>query len=167
MLTNPDAYDDKKDLAGTAKEIRDDVDDYFSRLLAKLKDEQDELNDQLDKLAAQYKQINTLIASKSATVKIPYVKPLYIDSNSDNDETIVVEKYDSSLDPLVAKLLSSSHYVADISTSFQGRQIGSWLFSGTKNYTLTLNTPTSPIFAITNSKSLLDEMLGVLSGESK
>ena len=100
LLTNPKSYEDKKDMPATIKKIRSDIDDYFISLLSALKDKQKDLDEELGELTDQSKQVSSVIASKSAVARVPFVKPMYVDSNPDNQETIVIEKYESSMDSL-------------------------------------------------------------------
>ncbi|VVB76602.1 Uncharacterised protein [uncultured archaeon] len=159
MLLNPDSYVGKKDIAGTLTKVRADVDVYFSDLLDGMKDEQAELNTALATATEQYKKVNALISGKSSALRVPYVKPLFVNRNSDNEETIVVEQYNSGLDSLIGKLVTSSTYVADVSAPYKSYFLGSWLFSGNRNYILTVNPPLSPILAVENSAAIINGRL--------
>ena len=50
-----------------------------------------------------------------------------------------------------------------MSTQYKEHTIGSWLFSGAKNYILTINTPPNPILTIENSRALIENTLDALS----
>jgi transcription termination factor NusB len=163
MLLNPDAYVKKKDIADTVKKVKAEVNSYFSQLLANLKDEQSALGTELAKKTDQYKKVDSVVSTKSSVLRIPYVKPLFISRNPDNEETILVEQYDSGLDALIGKLVGASNYVADLSATYKENRLGSWLFSGAKNYVLTINPPTSPVLAIDNSSTLINAILDSIS----
>jgi transcription termination factor NusB len=163
MLANPNAYVGKKDAQAAVDKLRGDVDAYFSKLLDSLKDEQDKLYAALEKTTAQYKQVDSIVASKSSTLRVPYVRPLFINRNPDNEETIVLAQYDSDMDSFIGKLVSISSYVANISASYKQYYLGSWLFSGAKNYIVTMNPPLSPVLAVENGSAIVNGILDSIS----
>jgi transcription termination factor NusB len=159
LLLHSSRYANKKDIASTVKNIKKEVSDYFDVMLSGLKEEQEKLDSELEEASSQYKQVDALIASKAAVARVPYVKPLYVDRNTANDETVIVDKYDTSFDGLIGKFVFGSHYIADMSATYKQHTLGSWLFSGQKNYVLTLTPPTSPVLAINNSIDTINGML--------
>ena len=159
LLINPNRYAGKKDIAGTVKKIKADVGAYFKQLADEFKDEQAKLNTELEAADEQYKQIDSVISGKAAAARVPYVKPLYINRNLGNEETIVFESYTNSLDSLIGKLVNSSNYVADTSASYKDKRLGSWLFSGARNYTIAINPPVNPLLLVENSSKLINDML--------
>jgi hypothetical protein len=163
MLMNPGAYAGKKDAQAAVDKLRGDVDAYFSKLLDGLKEEQGKLSTALEKSTAQYKQVDLMIMSKSSALRVPYVKPLFINRNPDNEETIVLEQYDSDMDSFIGKLVSISSYVANISASYKQYYLGSWLFSGAKNYIVTMNPPLSPVLAVENGSAIVNGILDSVS----
>ncbi len=163
MLMNPGAYAGKKDAQASVDKLRGDVDAYFSKLLDGLKEEQGKLAAALEKSTAQYKQVDSMIVSKSSSLRVPYVKPLFINRNPDNEETIVLEQYDSDMDSFIGKLVSISSYVANISASYKQYYLGSWLFSGAKNYIVTMNPPLSPVLAVENGSAIVNGILDSIS----
>jgi transcription termination factor NusB len=163
MLLNPADYVKKKGIADTLTKVRAEVKGYFSQLLDNLKEEQDSLDAELAKKTDQYKKVDSVISSKSSVLRIPYVKPLFIARNPTNEETIVVEQYDSGMDALIGKLVGGSNYVADISATYKEHRLGSWLFSGAKTYVLTINPPVNPVLAIENSSALISTILDSIS----
>ena len=94
---------------------------------------------------------------------IPYVKPLFIDSDPNRREEITIESYDKGFEPLVSKFIENSYYVADLSAKYKEYNLGSWIFSGKKTYVLTLNQPTSVIFSIEDSRDTLVNLLGAVT----
>jgi transcription termination factor NusB len=168
LLMSPDRYLGKKGIGDIAKGIKTDTESYFSQILDGMKDEQTALDTQMENATAQYKQIDSVIASKSAVSRVPYVKPLFVNRNPDNEETVVIEQYSDDLDALIGKLVGGSSYVADLSAEYKEHKLGSWLFSGAKNYVLTVNPPASPVLQIESSREtingVLDDILSRASG---
>lgn len=159
LLVNPNKYSGKKDLSKAIDGIRGDAATYFSELLDNLKEEQTKLEVELESADAQYREIDSLITNKSAAARVPYIKPLFVSRNPESEETIVIEKYDESLEAFVGKLVNASNYVADMSAVYKQYRLGSWVFSGAKNHVLTINPPASPVLVIENSRNQINDML--------
>ncbi|MGC9037468.1 MAG: hypothetical protein ACP5IK_02020 [Candidatus Micrarchaeia archaeon] len=161
LLLNPGKYSGKKDIKATFQNIKTEVDNYFKTLLSTYADELEKVNNELESLTSQYKELDALIASKASLAKVPYIKPSSI-TRKEQEEEITIKQYDPSLEPLVSKLVSISHYVADMSIKYKNNIIGSWLFSGSKNYVLTLEIPASDALVIQTSKDTIDMLLGTV-----
>ncbi|MGC9156920.1 MAG: hypothetical protein ACP5GD_01895 [Candidatus Micrarchaeia archaeon] len=161
LLLNPGKYSGKKDIKATFQNIKTEVDNYFKTLLSTYADELEKVNNELESLTSQYKELDALIASKASLAKVPYIKPSSI-TRKEQEEEITIKQYDPSLEPLVSKLVSISHYVADMSIKYKNNVIGSWLFSGSKNYVLTLEIPASDALVIQTSKDTIDMLLGTV-----
>lgn len=159
LLINPNRYLNKKDLAATLSGIRTDEASYFDSLLENLKDEQARLESEMESMTAQYKQIDSVITNKSAIARVPYIKPLFVSRSPDREESIVIDKYEESMDAFVGKLVAASNYVADVSATYKQYTLGSWIFSGAKNHVLTINPPASPVLVIENSRTIIEDML--------
>ncbi|MGA3020484.1 MAG: hypothetical protein ABSD68_00860 [Candidatus Micrarchaeales archaeon] len=159
LLMNPDRYLNKKGVIDTVNAMKKEIDSYFSDLLDGMEDEQQKLETEMEGASEQYTQIDSIISNKSSISRVPYVKPLFISRNANSEEVIVIERYSEDLDSLIGKLINGSSYVADISATYKKYQLGSWLFSGAKNYVLTLNPPISPVLAIENGKNTIDSIL--------
>ncbi len=166
LLLNPNRYMNKKDLGSILQGIRSESGAYFDELLGNLKDEQARLDTELEAATAQCKQIDALITNKSAAARIPYIKPLFISRNTDAEETIIIERYEDSLDAFIGKLINASNYVADISDSYKQYQLGSWIFSGSKNHILTMNPPISPVLMIENGRAIINNILNEIENRA-
>ncbi|MGC8628751.1 MAG: hypothetical protein ACP5T4_00880 [Candidatus Micrarchaeia archaeon] len=162
LLLNPQKYA-RPNFAATFKNIQNAVEAYFKDLLSGYADEQEKLNAELESLTSQYLQINTMISDKASLLKVPYIKPDAIDRNTAADEVITISKYDQNVDLLIGKLMSVSNFVADLSTNFGQSIFGSWLFSGQKNYVVSLAIPNSDVLTIEISKGTIDAMLANIS----
>ncbi|MEM3215752.1 MAG: hypothetical protein QXS17_02460 [Candidatus Micrarchaeaceae archaeon] len=159
LLLNPSKYYVKKDFRSTFDNISKDVDAYFDRLLAQYNDEKAKLDTELESLTSQYHQIDAVIAGKTSLARIPYIKPVAITRREAEDEVILLDNYDSNVDTLVGKLVNSSNYVADISIAYKQNIFGSWLFSGQKNYVLSLQIPASDVLTIETGRDTITYLL--------
>lgn len=163
LLLRPEQYANVKDISKKVRDVRDIVSNYFNGLLDNLKDEQDRLQLELESINVQYKKINDVVSAKSTTLKVPYIRPLYVDVNQDLREEIVIEQYNDSLDSLIGKLVSTSTYIADVSDTYKNQKLGSWLFSGGKPYVLTMRRPASMVVMIERSSDLINDRLDSVS----
>ena len=82
-----------------------------------------------------------------------------LERDETNDETRIISAYNDSIGELFDKILEKSNFIADLSTDYHEYKIGSWLFSGQKNYVLTINQPSSVVLSVENSR---DEILALL-----
>lgn len=155
MLLNPSAQIKQKDVDNARKAVSD----YFDALMATLSDEKARLEKELQDADAQYTKIDEVIANKTASSRIPYIKPTFVDYDSQRNEEIVIEQYNASVDLLVTKLVSMANYVANNSAQYDKYNIGSWLFSGNRTYVLTINPPRSIVVAMEGNR---DEIMGIL-----
>ncbi len=148
ILTNPREYSDKPGITDSVTKMKKDVDDYFNSMKAEYAQEEASLNSELKRLDEIYKQIDLKIKDKSKELGIPYINPITIVRNAENEETIIIYENDDSVQQLIEKLVPTSVYVADISTEYKDYSIGFWLFSGPKTRVLSINPPVSPLIDI-------------------
>jgi hypothetical protein len=166
LLLNPDKYIDKKDLSTTIDGIISESEAYFSSLMDDLKDEQTKLTSEMESADSQYREVDSVITNKAAAARVPYIKPLFLSRDPDKEELILVDKYEETYEALLGKLVNAANYVADVSALYKNYRLGSWLFSGQKNYVFTINPPTSPILIIENGRDQIDEMLNDIASRA-
>ncbi|MGC8671774.1 MAG: hypothetical protein ACP5TJ_02690 [Candidatus Micrarchaeia archaeon] len=161
LLLNPGKYVTQDNFPATFQSIRKEVTAYFENLLEGMKDEQERLSEELDSLTSQYQQIDSVISNKASLSRIPYIKSATIE-RPENEEAITIQSYEPGIEALIGKLISISNYVADISTSYGKSVFGSWLFSGQKNYTLSLQVPDNRVLSIQISRDTINSMLDMI-----
>ena len=165
LLANPNKYMEMDKLESKVEMIRKSVTKYFTEMSSNFEAEKKELDSLLEQCDSSYSDIDSAITSKAAAARVPYFKPYFVYSNPDNREEILIEKYSEELEFLVGKLSGVSHYVADLSGTYNGHRFGSWLFSGEKNYMLTVRAPESILMDMDRSQTLIDGMLdSILQG---
>ncbi|MDE1851321.1 MAG: hypothetical protein KGH69_01360 [Candidatus Micrarchaeota archaeon] len=147
------------------KMVRDAVDAYFSDAKKSLVGEQARFETELQKADAEYRKMDEVIRNKAVTARVPYIKPTFVDADSQGQEEITIEGYSGAIDLLITKLVSVSNYVADTSGIYDKYTLGSWVFSGQKAYVLTITPPSSPIVAIERSQREIDAALDSLSSK--
>ncbi|MEM0086751.1 MAG: hypothetical protein QW774_01970 [Candidatus Micrarchaeaceae archaeon] len=159
LLLNPINYTSRADFADTFADIRKIVDDYFKGLHDTYADDEQKFNSDLEEVSNEYSKIDGLLSQKAAAASIPYIKPINVVRNTDNDENIVITKYEGSMDALFERLIRQSNYVADLSTQYKQYTIGSWLFSGSKQYLVSLRMPESIAFDLQDAESTIGALL--------
>ena len=159
FLLNPEKFASQKDIDQKVKKIIDAVNAYFTNAKNGLKEEQDELAKTLENADAQTTKIDGVIQTKAALSRVPYIKPVMVDINPSNREEIVIDQYNNSVDALIAKLINASNYIADITTTYNNHNIGSWVFSGSRTYVVSINLPESAVTAIDDLQSDVDDIM--------
>lgn len=167
LLLNPNKYLPKPEINQKITDMQAAVNQYFDGLLAGLADEQKELDQELASTDMQYTKIDSVVSTKSASTRVPYIKPYYVSMNQDAREEILIEAYTEELDPMIGKLTNISNYVADLSGSYKEHKFGSWLFSGEKNYVITIRTPSSIIMDIERSSGIINDLLASIASSAK
>lgn len=159
ILTNPEVISTRENSKEVLDSLKNEVDDYFNSILENLGDEQKEFESQLKSITAETERVNKLLSEKAATSKTPFMTVNSIERDLDKEETLVVNRYEDSTDKLVDKLMGVSYYVADVSTAYKEYSMGSWLFSGNKNYVLSLTPPDSVILELESSREEISSRL--------
>ena len=152
-ILSPEAVVKLSNPQQTLSQMKDDVNAYFDSLLGGMQDEQQKFNVELENATNLYSKISEMIKEKATAASLPLINPITIERNEQLEETIVISHTDSSIEPLIHKLVNISNYVADTSTKYKEYTIGSWLFSGQKVYTLAINPPASIILGMETAKN--------------
>ena len=155
LLSDPRKYQDLVGVSDIVEKIRGDVESYFTDLLSGLQTEEEEFTKQLEGIDALHTQIGQAISSKAGIGRVPFVKPASLDAGDQPVETIYLDNYDGQADMLVTKLINSSSYILDLSTSYRKYAIGNWFFSGSKNCLLSVQMPDSRILMVENSRDTI------------
>lgn len=165
LLTNPQKTMRKAGSAKALDDIRARVNGYFDSALGGMSEERQKLTHELESLNAQYIRMDHFIGEKALSLKVPYIKPALVEVNESLREEITIDQYSDEVELLAAKLASVSAYVADLSASYDGNMLGSWLFSGSKPYVLSFKEPDSPVITIERSRGLIIGLLDNVAAE--
>jgi hypothetical protein len=157
FLLNPGKYASVSGSAEKLSKIKGYVDNYFENTKESLRDENERFEGELKRVDSQYSKMDEAISTKTALARIPYITPVDINSEGVTNEEVVIGDYNNAIDALLVKLVNVSTYVSNISRDYKNYKIGRWLFSGQKNYTVTINLQSSPIVLIDN----LSDQMGV------
>lgn len=163
VLTNPDDYLGKEGMKQTVQDMKKDANDYFDAITKEHGADTADFEEGLKNATQIYNSIDSTISAKAKEANIPYISPVDVERNTD-DEEIIIEEYGEAEEGLVEKLVGRSDYIADISTAYKNYVIGRWIFAGSKRRALSVNPPTSPILEIESSRAEINNVLDYVSG---
>ena len=163
VLSDPTALAKRSNAKEIIEQMKQDVASFFDSLSASMQAERAKFTAELEESTALYNKLGDAVRAKASKAAIPIIKPLAVERDATKEEMIVVSQYDDSVENLINKLSTISDYVADTSTKYGNYFIGSWLFSGAKNYTIAVNPPSSPILTIDTAKEDIISRLNALS----
>lgn len=163
LLKEPAKYAAQPSIQVTISNMREDAEKYIQQKLDKMENEVRELSDNTARAESITNQLGQNISALAKQNRVPLIKPVDIERDETKEEHIYVDGVDASVVSLVEKLIISSNLVADIGTEFDENKIGSWLFSGQKNYVLSVFVPSNGASVLQESR---DEILGLLDAAS-
>ncbi len=159
LLTAPGQYENTTGILETIRKIQADVEEYFEKLVEDLGPEKEELTKEMEALDSLYTKLDQAISSKAAVARVPYFKPIDVDTGDNTTETITVDQYNNNLDAAIGKLINISTYIANLSSTYKKYNLGSWLFSGPKDYVLEVNRPESMVITVEDAQQLINNGL--------
>lgn len=159
LLTDPTKYAAQQNVQMAIDNMKEDVDNYIDGRVKALADEQRSLDDAASKADSITGQLGRSISLQAKQNNVPMIKPVTVDRDTAREETIYIDAVDNGVASLVQKLVSSSMLVADLSVSYKNYTVGSWLFSGSKNYVLSVYMPDSTLLALEASRSEINNLL--------
>jgi hypothetical protein len=167
LLTNPNKYASQPNIQISIGNMKEDVDKYIDDKVKAMADEQKDLDDAASKADSVTGQLSRSISMQAKQNNIPMIRPVSIDRNTDREETIYIDTIDTGVSSLVQKLVSSAILVVDLSAGYKNYNIGSWLFSGSKNYVLNVYMPDSTLLALEASRLEINGLLELASNTIK
>lgn len=163
LLSNPSKYASQADIQTVIKNMTQDVDSYVDQSVDAMPDESKKLDDALKKADSVTKQLSSTISMQCKQNKVPLVKPVSVDRDRTKEEAIFIDSAGSDVVSLAQKLIEISNLIADFSYQYRDAWIGSWLFSGKKNYTLNVYMPDNDVALLEASRN---EITALLNGAS-
>jgi len=159
LLTDPSKYMSQQNIQVTIANMKEDVDSYFSEKAKGMVEEQRSLEDAASKADSMTGQLGRSIVTQARQGNVPVIKPVAVERDLTKEMTIYINAIDNDILSLIQKLMLSTVLVADLSTSYNNYRIGSWLFSGNKNYRLNVFMPDSPLLMLEASKAEIGNLL--------
>ncbi|MGC8729879.1 MAG: hypothetical protein ACP5RP_00630 [Candidatus Micrarchaeia archaeon] len=163
LFSNPKDFINNKDIATIISKKKEAINNYIDSIINTMQNQKEELYNSAAKCDQLSKQILSKIKDKAAQKWIPVIVPTYVAQNSNGSETIYIDQIDENMDMLIDKFIGGSTYIADMSANFEDYVIGMWLFSGSKNYILSVHFDTNEFYNILNSKNEINDLFDGVS----
>ena len=159
ILTNPSEFSSQPNIQTDVANMSNDVDNFIDNMLSSLNDEKKALDENLSKADDITKQLAKAISMYAKQNKIPFGVPVSLNRDETKDEVITVDSADSDVLALAEKLVASSTMVMDFTYKYGKSEIGSWFFSGMKNYVLDVYLPENNIIMLNASRDEIKDIL--------
>jgi hypothetical protein len=159
LLTDPTKYATLQNVQTAIDNMKEEVNSYIDAKANALDDEKKGLDDAAAKVDSITRQLGQSINSQARQNNAPVIRPVMIERDTTKEENIYVDSIDSSVVALVQKLVLSSTLIADFSAKYKDYTIGSWLFSGHKNYMLNVYMPDNTLLSLEMSRAELGNLL--------
>lgn len=159
LLSDPGKFASQQGIQTTIKNLSTEVDSYIDGAIAGMPDTKKALTDTTLKADATTKQLAQSISMQAKQHKVPVVKPVSVVRDEARDEVVSVDDATPDVLALIEKLAGSSVMVADFSYQYENSTIGSWLFSGSKNYLLNVFMPANDVAMLEASRTEIQDLL--------
>lgn len=158
FLTNPGRYANQENIAITISNMREDVNNILDQVAGGLKEQRDQLNGELSKVASITSQLGQNILMQAKQKKIPLIKPVAVDRNEENDVTLYINTVDEGTFQLIDRLISDSKLIVDYTTQYDTYNVGTWLFNGNKDYVLGVYVTPNEAMMFDDARAELDSI---------
>ncbi|HUY70223.1 MAG TPA: hypothetical protein VMV00_01485 [Candidatus Baltobacteraceae bacterium] len=159
LLTDPAKFAKQPEIQNKIMNVKEAVDGYIDQRIKAMADVQKELDDSMAKADTLSSQLAQSISVKAMQSKVPLIKPVAVDRDITKEERIILNSIDTNVSALIDKLVASSTMVADFSTTYNNHKIGEWLFSGPKNYVISVYLERNQLLLMQGSRAEIDALL--------
>ncbi|MEM3199526.1 MAG: hypothetical protein QXD11_02145 [Candidatus Micrarchaeaceae archaeon] len=159
LLNNPAKFASNKGILDTINSIKDDVQEYVKSKIDSKEDEKEALETSLQKADDLTGQFRQAIKDQAEKVGVAIITPDSISRDESKDEIIFTNDASPASLAMVQKLVSMTLFIADLTTTYKNYSIGSWLFSGYKNYVVNVALPQNEVMLLDTSKNELIDLL--------
>ncbi len=163
LLTDPSKYAAQPNVQMAIGNLKEEVGKYIEGKSKAMEEERKVFEDAMASSDAVTSQLDQLITMHARQGNVPVIRPVTVDRDTTRDETIYISSMDGSVEALLERLVAGSMLIADSTTAYGNYRVGEWLFSGSKNYVLSVFLPTNSYFLLQSSR---DELVGLLDAAS-
>jgi|SRR5271157_5725792 len=163
LLTDPRRYAALPNIQMTIGNLKEEVAKYIDAQAKGMAAEKKDFEDSAMRADSLTGQLSQSISMQAKQNNIPIIKPVAVDRDTGKEEHIYVDSVDSGVSALVARLVAGSLLIADFGIEYGNYKAGEWLFSGSKNYVLTVYLPPNGYRLLQLSN---DEIIGLLDAAS-
>ena len=167
LLSDPDQYAGDPKVGLRISNMREEVNRFIGDRLDDIKEEVKRLDDSAIKVNSISALIANGVASLSKQYKIPIIKPAGLNRVDDNDTTIFVASASQETMQLAERLVSISDYVIDMTAKYKEYNLGTWLFAGARNTSISVNFGPSPALTMYNTMQEIDSLMEAAIGQLK
>ncbi len=159
LLTDPGKFSSKQNVSNTISNLQEEANSYLDAMIASMPEQKRAFENAGAKCDSTSKQLSQAVTMQARQNKVPVMNPASITKDDTMDETIFINAFDTTTSALIDKLLTHTFYVADFSYKIKDYTVGSWLFSGKKNYIISVFLQPNEVLAAEASRSELVDLL--------
>jgi spore coat protein CotF len=163
MINNLDKYETRPNIKVTISNMKEYANKYIDNALNSISKEARNMDDDLSRIDSMTRQLTQNLSMQAKQHGIPIIKPFNVARDTSKEETIEIDSVNDQIIKLMERLAVKSDLIADFSYTFKDRMIGSWLFSGAKNYAVNIHVPQNEAM---NLELAREELNGVLDAAS-
>ncbi len=164
LLMDPSKYVSQPNIQMTIENLKEEVGKYFDGRVNEMEVEKKAFEDAAMRSDALTGQLSQSISIQARQNNVPMIKPVAVERDTDEEEKIYIDSVDNSVIALVSKLVLSSLLIADFTTTYGNYKAGEWLFSGHKNYVLSVYMPSNGYLQLQSSRDEIIALLDTASG---
>ena len=164
LLTDPSKYVSQPNIQMTIENLKEEVDNYINGKAKDMAAEKKAFEDATMRSDALTGQLSQSIAMQARQNNVPVIKPVTVDRDTDEDVRIYVDSAENGILSLVQKLASSSMLIADFTAAYGNYKVGEWLFSGNRNYVISVYLPSNSYLLLQSSRDEIIALLNTASG---
>ncbi len=163
-INNLDKYASRPDIGVTISNMKEYANKYIDNALGSIPKEARDMEDDLSRADSMTRQFAQNLSMQAKQHGVPIIKPYNVTRDTAREEIIELDSVDDQTMKLVERLVMKSDLVADFSYSFKDKTIGSWLFSGAKNYLVNVHLSQSDAL---NLELAREELNGIFDAAAR
>jgi archaellum component FlaC len=162
-INNLDKYATRPNIGVTISNMKEYANKYIDNALGSVSKEAKDMEDDLSRADSITRQLTQNISMQAKQHEVPIIKPFNVARDISKEETIEIDSIDDQTIKLMERLALRSDMIADFSYKFKEKAVGSWLFSGAKNYVVNVHVPQNEAM---NLELAREELNGVFDAAS-
>lgn len=145
VLEDPASYLSEKGFAVKLSKINDYVDQETERMLEQSKATTRSFHESIAKADNLTRRVGSYISAHARQNNIPMVKPASVELSMFRKSKFYISEIDDDTTKFLEKLIESSSFVVDMTKSYDNLKLGAWLFSGDKEYAVSIELPKNSV----------------------
>jgi hypothetical protein len=162
FLSDPLRYASQDGIGGLVDNMHEDLNDFIDNNIQAIGALKTQFEASLQKCDTATAQISQTIASRAKTGKVPVIRPVSVERNTPEEAISIIDS-SPEVNAMIDKFLAGSNLIADFTKDIDGKKVGSWLFSGAKNYLVNVYLPYNEYKSLKDSKAEINTLFDVAS----